>query len=140
MAEVTRTGTPSLAGQRPAPEHRRAGLVAGEDVTAGDALYLKASDVKFYKATAAAANEAVRVKGLAAKTTKAGDPVVALRGCTMQYGPNVAGTPTNPGAYLYLSATVAGGLADATAVNAPRPVAEVLDNGAIFIFAAPNAG
>ena len=50
MAEVTKTGTPTVSSPVPLPNNSVAGLVAGEAIAAGDACYIKGSDGKVWLA------------------------------------------------------------------------------------------
>lgn len=131
MAEVTK-GTsplPSLCSTTEIPPFRLCGLVAGEAITAGDALYLKAADGKLWKATGAAANAAALVVGFAAQSADAGEAVTALSGCTMYYG-----TGLTISARYYLSGSTAGGLADAASTGGTVPLAYAKDATRIVIF------
>lgn len=138
MAEVTRTGVPTPVNVLAVQQHSITGLLAGEALAGGDAVYIKEEDGKVYKATGAAANQAARCCGFAAKVASAGEAMTILTaGVHLAYGPNVAGTATLPGRPLYLSGTVAGNLADAASTGGTDPVARVLDlDGRITILAA----
>lgn len=128
MAEVTRTGVPTPVNVLAVQQHSITGLLAGEALAGGDAVYIKASDGRVYKASGAAANEAASCKGFAAKVASAGEAMTILRnGVHLAYGPNVSGTPSNPGARLYLSSTVPGNLADAATTGDGVGVCFVID-------------
>lgn len=135
MAEVTRTGVPTPVNVLAVQSHSITGLYAGEALAGGDAVYIKASDGKVYKATGAAANEAARCVGFAAKIASSGEACTILtNGIHLAYGPNVSGTASSPGARLYVSGTVAGNLADAASTGDTRGVAYVIDtDGRIMI-------
>ena len=137
MAEVTRIGTPTPVNVLAVQQHSITGLYAGEALAGGDAVYIKASDGKVYKATGAAANEAARCCGFVAKVASAGEACTILQaGVHLAYGPNVSGTPSSPGALLYVSGTTAGNLADAASTGGTEPVARVIDtDGRIVIMA-----
>lgn len=137
MAEVTRTGVPTPVNVLAVQQRSITGLLAGEALAGGDAVYIKSSDGKVWKATGAAANEAAQCCGFAARSASAGEACTILtRGVHLAYGPNVSGTPSNPGARLYLSGTVAGNLADAASTGGTAPIARVLDtDGRITILA-----
>ena len=137
MAEVTRTGTPTPVNVLAVQQHSITGLLAGEALAGGDAVYIKASDGRVWKATGAAADEAARCCGFAARSASAGEACTILQaGVHLAYGPNVSGTPSSPGAPLYLSGTVAGNLADAASTGGTTPVARVIDaDGRIVIIA-----
>lgn len=132
MAEVSKTGTPSLSTPDPGYEHGITGLVAGEAIAGGDACYIKASDGAVYKATGAAANEAARVVGFAAKAASLGEAVTLFHHVNFGYGPNITGTAVAGGVPLYLSGTVAGGLADAASTGGTAPIAFAYGDGRIF--------
>lgn len=128
MAEVTRTGVPTPSNPLAVRTRSITGLYAGEALAGGDAVYIKASDGKVYKATGAAANEAATCKGFAAKVASADEACTILRnGVHLAYGPNVSGTPSSPGARLYLSGTVAGNLANTASTGDNIGVAYVID-------------
>lgn len=121
MAEVAKSGTPSLSSLHPAEENKLSGLLAGEAIAAGDALYLN-TDGRLYRASGAAANAAARVVGFAQKAASAGESVSAYRNVRMRYGAGLT-----PSTRLYLSGTVPGGLADAASTGGTTPVAVVID-------------
>lgn len=132
MAEVTRTGTPTVSTPYPGKEHFVVGLLAGEAIAGGDACYIK-SDGKVWKATGAAANAAAKVMGFATKAADAGEAVTLAHHLNIAYGPNVTGTPSEEGAELFLSGTVPGGLADAASTGGTAAIAVVLDlDGRIY--------
>lgn len=137
MAEVTRTGVPTPVNVLAVQQRSITGLLAGEALAGGDAVYIKASDGRVYKATGAAANESARCCGFAAKVASAGEAMTILtRGIHLAYGPNVAGTESSPGIPLFLSGTVAGNLADAASTGGTAAIARVLDvDGRITILA-----
>lgn len=123
MAEIAKSGTPSLAVTLPGPEHQISGLVAGEDLDAFDACYIKSDDGKVYKSTGAAANAAAKVRGYAAQDYKSGES-----GVTLYFGVRVRyGTSLTPGTNLYLSGTNAGGLADSASTGGTAPIGYVVD-------------
>lgn len=130
MAEVTKTGTPSLSTPYPGPEHRLT-LTAGEAIAAGDACYIK-SDGKAWLATGAAANAAAKVYGFALGVASAEAPVTLARAVNIAYGPKVSGTAVAEGTDLFLSGTVAGGLADAASTGGTAVIALVIDDVRIF--------
>jgi hypothetical protein len=140
MAEVTRTGVPTPVNVMAVRTRSITGLYAGEALAGGDAVYIKASDGFVYKADGSAADEAASCKGFAAKVASAGEACTILRnGVHLAYGPNVAGTPSNPGARLYLSATVPGNLSDAATTGDSVGVAFVIDvDGRIEIDVPPK--
>jgi len=123
MADITRITAPSLATSTPCHASlvdQGGSKVAGEDITAGMACYIKASDAKVYRANGTAANEAARAWGIAARTCKIGEPITLYRDVEFEYGAAMAiGTP------LYVSVT-AGALADAASVGGLTKVAHVV--------------
>jgi hypothetical protein len=125
MAEVTKGASPSLASVLPPPNLQEAGLVAGEALGAFDAVYVKASDKKVYKATGAAANAAARARGWVPSAYPIGakDVTVYYGDITVNYG---SGLTT--GDDLFLSGTVAGGLANAASTGGTGVIAFVLDD------------
>ena len=125
MAEVTRTGNPTLASPR-VDAFQLAGCRAGAALLAGDVVYMH-TDGLVYPATGAAANAAARVIGMVEQPTPIGEVCTVWFQGRFAYGPNVAGTPSTPGALLYLSGTVAGGLADAASTGGTTPIAWVVD-------------
>ncbi len=123
MAEIAKSGKPSLSSTLVAEENKLSGHLAGEAIAEGDALYLH-TDGRLYRATGAVANAAARVRGFAQKAASAGEAVTGYRNVRMRYG-----TGMTPGVPLYLSGTVAGGLADAASTGGTTPVAYVLGDG-----------
>jgi hypothetical protein len=120
MAEIAKSGEPSLASTVPAHENTLP-LIAGEAIAAGDACRL-ATDGRAYRASGAAADANARVRGLAFKAASAGEAVTLLRSGRMKYGAGMV-----PGTPLFLSGTVAGGLADAASVGGTTAIAFVVD-------------
>lgn len=125
MAAISRTtGGNTISTAVPPTNARIPGHVAGEALEAGDVVYIKASDGRLWKATAAGANEAARAVGLAGEQASAGQAVTLLRNISVGYS-----TGLTPGAPVFLSPSVAGNLDDATSANAPRPIGFVLGDG-----------
>jgi hypothetical protein len=93
---------------------------AGEAITAGQTLYQKAADGKWYKADCNSATAEVRVaKAIALVGAAAGQPVVVQTGGTITIGATVAA-----GTVYYLSGT-AGGIrpaADNTTGDYPQAI------------------
>lgn len=78
-----------------------AGLVAGEDIAACAACYVKAADGKVYNSDGTAANAAAKVDGFSAQAAKAGQGVTLFGpGLRMRYG-----TGLTIAALYYLAAT-----------------------------------
>ena len=123
MAEVTKSGTPSLSTALPCPGHQvGSNLRAGEAIAAGDACYIKASDGLVYRSTGAAANEAANVDGFAAVASKVGEAVTLLVNVEFYYGAALV-----PQTKYYLSGTTAGGLADAASTGGTTNIAKAID-------------
>jgi hypothetical protein len=125
MAEIVKgTGSnkSSLSSLTPPPSNRLPGQ-AGEAITAGDACRLNSSGV-IVKSTGAAATNAANVDGFADRDCDTGDDITLIINERFHYG-----TGLTPGASLFLSGTVAGGLADAASTGGTEPVAFVLADG-----------
>ena len=124
MADITRITRPSLATSVPCHScliDQGGNKQAGEDISAGMVCYVKASDAKVYKATGAAANEAARAWGIAARDCKAGEPITLYGNVEFEYGSGMTiGTP------LYVSGATAGALADAASTGGTTKVAHVV--------------
>jgi hypothetical protein len=110
--------TASLASLVPGQDKTIVGLVAGEAINIMDACYIK-SDGKVWLATGAAATAPARVRGFAMGGAAINEPV------TLIHGVNVGSyaAAMTPGADLYLSGTVPGGLADAASTGGLSPIA-----------------
>lgn len=122
MAEISKVGKPTVGTTEPSTNSRPSGLKAGEDLEAMDACYIK-SDGTVWRASGAANNAAAKVRGFAAVDTKAGFGVTLLDDVNVGYGSGLT-----PGADLYLSGTVAGGLADAPSTGGLTPIAFCFDD------------
>ncbi|MDQ3168370.1 MAG: hypothetical protein M3P94_06955 [Chloroflexota bacterium] len=127
MAEVTKTGVPSVCTAHPGAEHQITGLYAATALAAGDAVYISATTGKATLATGAAAGAAARVVGFVSKPASADEACTIHRGVHYAYGPKVAGVAVAPGTELFLSGTVPGGLADAASVGGTVVIAVVID-------------
>jgi hypothetical protein len=126
MATLTKSGTPSLSTRTPGPEHRPSGLLAGEDIAAGDMVYVK-SDGKLWRANGTAANAAALAVGMAAAAAKSGFPCTPVFGVCVNYGSGLT-----PGARYYVSAT-AGALDDGATTGGTVPVAFAWDTTQIYV-------
>lgn len=122
MAEIAKSGTPSYSSVVPSQALTLNGLLAGETIAAADACYIKAADGRVWKATGAAANAAALVAGFALGPAIAGDPVTLVDTGNIRYGATLTIS-----ALLYLSGTVAGGLADAASTGGLTPIAVAID-------------
>ena len=128
MAEITKSANASLASQTPPAVNKISGLVAGEAIGALDACYIK-SDGTVWRSTGAAANAAAKVRGYAMMAQPTvGEPVSLYHGVVANYG-----TGLTPGANLYLSGTVAGGLADAASTGGVNPIGFVIDANRVYL-------
>ena len=131
MAEITidttRVGMDPVTGMYAAQISK---LIAGEAIAKGQACYIKGSDGKAYKASAAADTEAAKVVGLAPDAAEAGEPV------SLYAAPSIwdYSTGMTPGTPLYLSQTAAGGFATTqTLVHPSVAFAQVIDANRIRI-------
>lgn len=120
MAEIAKSGTPSYCSLTPPQSDTVTGVNAAGAIAAGDLCYIAAGGVTL--ATGAAANAAASVVGFAMGAASTGEPVTLICAGNFRYGAGLT-----PGARLYLSATVAGGLADVATTGGTRAVAQVLD-------------
>jgi len=129
MADVAKSGTPSMCTPVPPPNSRLSGLLAGEAIAAGDALYIK-SDGKLWKATGAANNAAAKVVGFAPQAASVGEACTAYFDVNFNYGSGLT-----PGARYYLSGATAGALADAASTGGLTPIAYAVDATRIRVWA-----
>lgn len=128
MAEISKISSPSLSSLL--PHGQITGQTAGEALGAWDWVYLK-SDGKLYKATGAAASAPAQAVGLVPRACAAGETGVTIYfgDVTVNYGSGLA-----PGASVYLSGTVAGGIADAASTGGTRKLGVVMADGARIRF------
>jgi len=125
MAAVTKGTNVSLATKLPNDANRLPPMLVGEDIAAGDACYIKTSDNKIYRSNGSASGAAAECDGFAPTAA-----LVAQRQTLSLYHDvnfNYAASGLSPGSYLYLSASVAGGLDTSTNVNQAKPLARVID-------------
>ncbi len=127
MVEITRAGTPSVLSVLPLAANRITGVLAGEDIAAGDACYID-RNVWVYRSIGAAADAAADVRGFATAVAKRGEAVILAFDVTLRYGEDL---PPSDG--LYLSGKVPGGLADTPSAGAAMPVAFVVDATRIHV-------
>jgi hypothetical protein len=146
MAQITRKTNPSPAKGYNLPNNLGSGLKAGEALVAGDVVYIKASDRRVYKSGGSgytALTDAIAdVDGMVFSDAAAGDAVSVHRNLDVAYAAKGGFSGTQK--KLYLSNSVAGGLADAAGVVGARPIATVVgdglapgsetDGGTIFFF------
>jgi hypothetical protein len=121
MADIAKSGTPSLSSVLPGQDKTISGLLAGEAIAAGDACYIK-SDGKIWKSTGAAANAAAKVDGFAAQAASVGEAVTLVFEVNFRYGAGMT-----PGARIYLSGATAGAIADAASTGGTAPVGFCID-------------
>lgn len=134
MANVAKTGTPTISTPAPTKESMLTGLLAGELLAGGDAVYIKTSDGKLWKATGAAATEPAEAIGLVCTPASADEAVtVGLfgSGLCFGYGPTVGGVAVAAGSVLFLG--TGGALADAATTGGTVGVAVVLGDGRIML-------
>ncbi|MBA2449714.1 MAG: hypothetical protein H0V51_16960 [Chloroflexi bacterium] len=127
MTEITKAGTPSVSSALTLPANRINGLLAGEDIAAGDACHIGGNG-KAYRSIGAIVDEAADVRGFAAGEASSGEAVTLAFDVTMRYG--AALTPSDT---LYLSGTVRGGLANSPSLGGTEPVAFVVDATRIHV-------
>lgn len=128
MADIAKSGTPSLASVLPPQSQTTSGLLAGEAIAAGDLCYIK-SDGKIWKSTGAAANAAAEVIGIAAQAASSGSPVTLFHDVTFHYGAGMT-----PGAKIYLSGATAGALADAASTGGSNAIGYVVDATRVHVW------
>lgn len=122
MAEISKSGTPSLASVLPPQSSQIAGLRAGEALAAGDACRINAADGLVYRSSGAAATSAANVHGYAAEACASGEAVTLWHGVHFRYGAGLT-----PGASYFLSGTVAGGIADVATTGGTAPLGFAVD-------------
>ena len=126
MADIAKSGTPSLASVLPPQNCQIAGLLTGEAIAAGDACYIK-SDGKIWRSIGTAANAAAKVHGFALEACASGEA------CTIMWDVNVRyGAGLTPGTRYYVGAA-AGALADAATTGGTAPVAFAVDATRIHV-------
>jgi hypothetical protein len=105
-------------------------LKAGEALGAWDACYIKASDGLVYKATGAANTRPAHVDGYSMKAVSIGQAVTLSQGnCNVGYGSGLTVADE-----IFLSGTVAGGLANAASTGGLTRLGVVLDASRIRFF------
>ena len=132
MAEVAKSGLPSLATLEPGYEHQINGLRAGAAIAAGDFVYVD-TDRTVKVATGAAATAPARALGMVLQAAAIDQGVTIVHGVVVSYG-----SALTQSAKLYLSGTVAGGLADAASTGGTVPVAVAIDDTRIYILPLAN--
>lgn len=128
MAEIAKSGTPSMSSVTPPQNDYIVGLLAGEAIAAGDACYIKASDGRIWRSTGAASNAAAKVRGFALLPSAAGEAVTLVKNVNFRYG-----AALTPGTDVFLSGSVTGGLADAASTGGTAAVGYVVDATRIYL-------
>lgn len=126
MADIAKSGTPSLSSVLPPANCKITGLLAGEAIAAGDACYIK-SDGKVWRSIGTAANAAAKCDGFALVATAVGEAVTLIFDVNVRYGASLT-----PGARYYIGAA-AGALADAATTGGTAPVAFAVDATRIHV-------
>jgi hypothetical protein len=130
VADIAKSGTPSICTAVPCPAHTVAnGITAGEALAAGDACRIH-TDGKAYKATGAAANASAVVAGFAAKAAALNGAVTLYTDLEWHYGSGMT-----PGTRIYLSGAVAGAIADAASTGGTAPIGQVIDATRVRLWA-----
>lgn len=125
MADLAKSGTPSLATLNPPPSQQKT-LPAFTDMAAGDMVYIK-SDGTFALTDGTALDAKSDWWGMINRACKAGQPVTAYWGVEFRYGASLT-----PGAPYYID-TVAGGLDTATTTGGTTRCAFATGTDTIFI-------
>lgn len=130
MAEIARPtkAEVSLAVELPPNSCFFPSMVAGDDLKPGMACYIH-TDGTAKKATGAAANAAANVRGYAMTYAKVGEIVTLGHGMEFYISDGLL----TPGASLYLSGTVAGGLADAASTGGTAPIGHAVTSNTAFL-------
>lgn len=134
VADIAKSGSPSLSSPLPPPSNQTTGLVAGEALGLWDAVRIH-SDGKVYKATGAANNASARVIGFVPQAHSSGDKDVTIYhgNVNVRYGAGMT-----PGGYVFLSGATAGALADAASTGGIQPLGIILDATRIRLFGPLN--
>ncbi len=128
MAEIAKSGTPSLATVGPDPGAcKLPTLLAGENIAAGDACYIK-SDGLVWRSNGASIAPAAKVRGFAPTKANTGEPITLVYHVVLNYGSGLT-----PGADYFLSTTVLGGLTDVSAGGGTAPIAAAIDATRVFV-------
>lgn len=131
MANLAKTGRPSLCSKVPPAGHQFTGIYAGEAIEAGDACRINSSG-KVVRSVGAAADTNANVFGFAATNYDAGDVVTLFFSERFNYSLNVV-----PGKSYFLS-TSAGQLSDTATTGGTVPVAYGLPDGRLQVLQVIN--
>jgi hypothetical protein len=132
MAEITKAFS-GLASVEPPQNDTHVGILAGDTIAAGDFVYISNSSgsPRLTRATGAAVNAAALAVGIVMTgATNGRDAPTVFANVEVKYA-----TGLTPGTRLYISGTVAGGLADAASTGGTVPVAYVVDATRIKVLA-----
>ena len=121
MAEIAKSGRPSISTVLPDAADRITGLYAGEAIAAGDACYI-ASTGLVMRSNGSAIGLAAKVHGWAPDNYALGDAVTIYEGINFNYGAGLT-----PGTGYYVSGTVVGGIADVASTGGTGIVAIAVD-------------
>jgi hypothetical protein len=132
MAEIAKASIPSPCSPSPSPDCFPT-YQAGADIKAGDSCYVSGHDAQgqplaFPAGGAGATGLQLTVRGQAAADANLGDAVTLCRGLRFFYGAGLT-----DGVQVYLSGTVAGGIADA-AVAGAAPIGFAVDSSRVEFF------
>jgi hypothetical protein len=120
MAAITKS-TNGVGIATPLPNYNSmiAGLAAGEALATGDVIYIK-SDGTVWRADGSTGTAKNVVRAIAIRDVLTGQKVTLARSVRVTY---CDASGLTPGAEIYLSASVLGGLDTATSTNCTSPVA-----------------
>lgn len=127
MAEIVKGASATISTTLPGGGDRVGSFICADAVIAGDACYLNSSG-QIKQSSGAAATAAAQVHGWAAEDHSIGETCALWGQINLGYG---VPSGTTPGTQLYLSSTVAGGLADAATTGGVTACALVLTGGRI---------
>ena len=131
MANLARIAAPDFDSSNPATTNKITGMLAGELLAKGDAVYMK-SDGRWWKATGAAADALAKMKGLAGTAASAGEAVTVVGpGWRWKYGAGLT-----PGAQYFLG--TAGLLGDAATTGGTSVVAVAVSDTDILLTGVQN--
>ncbi len=136
MALIAKSGTPSVVQLGIPTTNKYANMIAGEELFAGDALFVQDADGRVYKSkdncgssSSSSTDEGSRVDGYAAVQTKVGEAVTVFFDVVWAY----AAVTQTPGIPLYLSCDVNGGLDTVKSKSDSKQIGLTLTNGRIHL-------
>lgn len=128
MAEIAKSGTPSLATVGPDPGAcKMPTLISGDSISAGDACYINSSGVVI-RSTGVATGAAAKVNGFAVVKANSGEPVTLMHNVILNYGSGLT-----PGTWYYLSGATVGGLSDTVSTGGTGFIAFAIDATRIMV-------